>query len=126
MRLLWLLLIGAALAGCSRHRLPAPPTAEVTPPQGWSLTVINRHWLDVSIYVMSDGQRAHVGTVSATRTETYELPPHLIRTGWMIRLEADPIGATRVVRTDALVVQQGQRVEWTLETGLERSSVAVW
>jgi hypothetical protein len=122
-----LLLIGAAAtAGCSRHRSPTSDTLPATTDEGWSLTVVNRHWLDVSVYVMSDGQRARVGTVSATRTETYELPAHMIRSGRIIRLEANPIGATRVVRTDPLAVQQGQHVEWTLETGLERSSVAIW
>jgi len=121
--LLTRLLLVAALTGCSPRNAA---TAETTPVEGWSLTVINRHWLDVSIYVMSDGQRTHVGTVSATHIQTYELPSHMISVGRLIRLEANPIGATRAVRTEALTVQGGQHVEWTLETGLERSSVAVW
>jgi hypothetical protein len=120
--LLALLLAGAVAAGCSRRQAAAAPD----PDAGWSLTINNRHWLDVSIYVMSEGQRTHVGNVSATRTETYELPARMIRSGRLIRLEANPVGATRAVTTDPLNVQHGQRVEWTLETGLDRSSVAVW
>jgi hypothetical protein len=113
----------AALGGCSHQQ---PDGAETTPDEGWTLTVVNHHWLDVSVYVVSDGQRSHVGLVAATRTENYEMPARMISTGRMISLEADPIGAPRGVRTERLSIQGGQRVEWTLETGLERSSLAVW
>ena len=118
-----LLVIVATLAACGhRHGPAADPVSETE----WSLTVKNHHWLDVSIFVMYDGQRAHVGTVSATRTETYLLPSTMVSAGRTVRLEANPIGAARTLRTEALVVQGGQHVEWTLESGLERSSLAVW
>ena len=121
------LLTVALLAACTpRHGPHGPSLPSVGPAEGWSLTVVNRHWLDISIVVMSDDQRSHLGTVSATQTQTYELPARMIATGRLIRLEANPIGATRILRTDPLLVQSGQRVEWTLETGLERSTVAVW
>lgn len=123
-----LLSIGAAaalLSACShRHSsgAEAPPEVE----QGWTLTIVNHHWLDVSVYVMSDGDRSHVAMVTATRTQSFEMPARLITGGRLIVLEADPIGATRPVRTERLAVQGGQNVEWTLESGLERSSVAVY
>ena len=124
-QLLW---IGAAVAalggaGCSHQH---PDSAPTTPDEGWTLTVVNHHWLDVSIYVMSDGQRSHVALVSATRTESFEMPARMISTGRLVTLEADPIGSPRGVKTERLSIQGGQHVEWTLETGLERSSVAVW
>ncbi len=118
-------ILGAVLlAACVARGGASLPGA--APSEGWSLTVVNHHWLDVSIVVMSDDQRSHLGTVSATQTQTYELPARMIATGRVIRLEANPIGATRILRTDPLLVQPGQRVEWTLETGLERSMVAIW
>ena len=113
----------AALAACS-HRPAAD--AEPNPNEGWTLTVINHHWLDVSIYVMSDGGRSHVALVPATLTQSFEMPARMITGGRLIVLEANPIGANRTVRTERLSVQGGQRVEWTLETGLERSTVAVY
>jgi hypothetical protein len=120
---LLLLLTTAALAACShRHRIPEDSVAETE----WSLTVTNHHWLDVAIYVMYDGQRQHVGTVTATQNATFLLPAHMIAPGRMVRIEANPIGATRSVTTEGLTIRGGQHVEWTLETGLERSSVAVW
>jgi hypothetical protein len=54
------------------------------------------------------------------------MPARMIGGGRLITLEANLIGATRSVRTERLLVQGGQRVEWTLETGLERSTVAVY
>ncbi|HXO86037.1 MAG TPA: hypothetical protein VN803_10995 [Gemmatimonadales bacterium] len=113
----------AALTGCSHRHAESAGT---TPDEGWTLTIINHHWLDVSVYIMSDGRRSHIGTVSATQTANYDMPARLIGPGRMITLEANPIGATRAVRSDALSIQGGQRVEWTLETGLERSTVAVY
>ena len=122
-RLLWICATFTALVGCSHHHASETETA---PDEGWTLTVINHHWLDVSIYVMSDDGRAHVGTVSATHTQSFEMPARMISTGRTVTIEANPIGSNNTLRTDALTVQGGQRVEWTLETGLERSTVAVY
>lgn len=124
----WVLWMGAAvavLAACSHRGSPADETSPAAD-QGWTLTINNRHWLDVSVYVSSDGDRSHVGLVAATRTESFEMPARMIRTGRLIRLEADPIGAPREVRTEALSVTGGQHVEWTLETNLAQSRVSIW
>jgi hypothetical protein len=121
--------MAAALANCTHRRsAPAPAPAPIDDAQEaeWTLMVINHHWLDVSIYVTYENQRAHVGTVAATHTETYVLPSRMLSGGRIIRLEGNPIGAQRNVTTDPLTVRGGGRVEWTLESGLERSTVAVW
>lgn len=122
-RWLWIGVATAVLGSCAHGR-----SAETAPEpeQGWTLTIVNRHWLDVSVYVTSEGQRSHVGLVAATLTQSYEMPARLIGSGRLISLEADPIGAPRGVRSERLSVQGGQHVEWTLESGLERSSVSVW
>ena len=124
-RFLWIFAALGLLAGCSRPHSAGAETAPA-PDEGWTLTVINHHWLDVSVYVISDGPRSHVALVAATRTESFEMPARMISGGRLIVLEANPIGANRAVRTERLAVQGGARVEWTLETGLERSTVAVY
>ncbi len=43
-----------------------------------------------------------------------------------IQLFGDAIGNDTYARTDILVVQAGQYIEWTLETDLRRSSVGVF
>jgi hypothetical protein len=118
-----LVLLAALLTGCvhrSRSSVDAVPEAD------WTLTVNNHHWLDVSVFVLHDGGRTRLGTVAATRNETYTLPFRMITAGRTVRFEANPIGATSNVATDAVTVRGGGHVEWTLESGLERSSVAVW
>jgi len=122
-RLLWIGAIFTALVGCS-HRHGAETGS--APDEGWTLTIVNHHWLDVSIYVMSDAGRSHVALVAATRTESFEMPARMITGGRLITLEANPIGANQTLRSERLAIQGGQRVEWTLETGLERSTVAVY
>src|SRR5437867_11922871 len=88
-------ILGAVLlAACAARGGASLPGA--APSEGWSLTVVNHHWLDVSIVVMSDDQRSHLGTVSATQTQTYELPARMSASGRLIRLEGNPIGATRI------------------------------
>ena len=116
-------MLTSAIPSCARGRSAA---SEPAPQTEWSLTVVNRHSLDISVYVTYDGQRSHVGVVPATSTATYVLPPHLIAPGRTVRLQANAIGSTRRVTTDALLVRAGQHVEWNLEIGLGQSSVAVW
>ena len=54
------------------------------------------------------------------------LPARLLGQGREIRLLGDAIGNEAYATTDILVVQQGQYIEWTLETDLRRSSVGVF
>lgn len=124
-RLLWIGVVAAVLGACS-HRHQGEAEAAPVADQGWTLTIVNHHWLDVSIYVMSGGERQHVALVTATRTERFDMPAHMINGGRTIMLEADPVGGPRSVRSERLVVQGGQNVEWTLEHGLEHSTVAVY
>lgn len=117
------LLLASAMPSCGRRRGSLP---EETPQAEWSLTVINRHSLDVTVFVISDGRRTHVGSVPSLRTVTYVLPSHLVGPGRTVRLEANAIGSRERGTTEALLVRGGQHVEWTLQGGLDRSSVAVW
>jgi hypothetical protein len=121
--LLWICAALTTFAACSHRRAG---DTQANPDEGWTLTVINHHWLDVSVYVNTDGGRSHVALVPATFTQSFDMPARMITGGRLITLEANPIGANRTVRTERLSVQGGQRVEWTLETGLERSTVAVY
>jgi hypothetical protein len=117
------LLLASALPGCAgRHNTPP----EETPQAEWSLTVTNRHTLDVSVYVAYDGQRQHVGVVRAFGTATFVLPPNMITAGRMPRLEANAIGSTKRVTTESLPVRAGQQVRWVLENGLDQSNVSIW
>ena len=117
-----LLIAGVAGAGaCASHR-PAP----VDPRGEFALAVINHHWLDVTIYVVHNGERTRVGTVTASSTDRFMLSGRLLGATREVYLIGRAVGSQQVVRTEVLVVQPGQYIEWTLENPLRRSSVAVY
>jgi hypothetical protein len=43
-----------------------------------------------------------------------------------LTLIGEAIGSSDVARTEMLVIQPGQYIDWTLETNLRRSSVGVF
>jgi hypothetical protein len=120
-----MVVLAAVLGGCGR-RSPAAAPEDTAPQAEWSLTVINRHSLDVTIHVVTDGQQARVGSVGATQTQSFVLPARMVGPGRTVRLEAGAIGSPHRARSESLVVRYGQHVEWVLENGLRHGSVAIW
>lgn len=120
--LLWsgLACAGHRAAGARGSQPPAPEPVEVI------LTVTNHHWLDVTIYVLHDGQRSRVGTVTAVSTQQFVLPMRLLGISRQFQLLGEAIGSPAYARTEMLLIQPGQAIEWTLESDLRRSSVGVF
>jgi hypothetical protein len=106
-----------------------PPAATPSDPMSTGrvlVTVNNNHRADVTIYVIGDGQPIRVGTATAAATANFDVAARLLGQGRQLRLRADPIGGRNVHTSELIRVGPGQRVEWTLETDLNRSSVAVY
>jgi hypothetical protein len=116
------LLLGTA--ACLRPPAPAPndpiSTGRV------ALTVHNNFRSDINVYVIGDGQPTRVGTATAAATTTFDVPARLLGQGRQLRLRADPIGGRSVHTSELVRVGPGQRIDWTLETDLSRSSVAIY
>ena len=105
--------------GKSGQQAAAPPEGKI------ALSVTNHNYLDVVIYVLHDGQQTRVGTVTGSSSQQFYLRP-LLGMDREIRLLGHPIGGQTTARTETLVVQPGQHIEWTLETDLRRSGVGVY
>src|SRR2546426_7716110 len=122
---LLLMVLGTA---CARHRAPqaTPQRAPVPEAIEVVLTVTNHHWLDVVVYIEHDGQRTRVGTVTAVSTQQFLLPMRQLGASHQFRLYGAAIGSPEAVRTETLSIQPGQGIEWTLDSSLRRSSVAVF
>lgn len=90
------------------------------------IRVVNRHALDVTVFALVAGQRLRLGLVNSASSQSFELPLRLLAGGATLRLRAEPVGREEGITTEALSVQRGQRVEWMLESGLERSTVGVY
>jgi hypothetical protein len=112
--------------GCFFGKPPAEPAGA----SDWSgeilLQIVNHHWLDVTIFVIHDGQRTRLGVAGGNAQTRIMLPQRLLGVGRELQLYGDPIGSLERAITEVVVVQPGQYVEWLLESGLDRSTVAVY
>ena len=117
------LILGIALAtiACAgRHHARPEPVSDIP------LKVTNHNWLDVTIYVLHDGQRTRIGSVTGSSTQDFTLPRWLLGQSHELALLGEAIGSPDFARTELLNIQPGQYIEWTLETDLRRSSVGVF
>jgi hypothetical protein len=89
------------------------------------LVVENHHWNDVIVYVLHDGVADRIGLVTAVKTSTFVIPSRRLGTSGLIQLRGHAVGAPDDHTTDKFLVQAGQEIQWTLESDLARSSVAV-
>ncbi len=89
------------------------------------LSLTNNNWNDVTVLVLHDGELSRVGEVTAASTAHFSLPAWMLGHSRTVRLVARPIGSNDRAITDLLVIQQGQVVEWTLESHLDRSYVTL-
>ena len=103
----------------------ASPTYDA--PEGEiALSVTNHNYLDVVVYVVHDGQQTRVGMVTGSSDAVFFVPARLLGMGREVQLYGRAIGSDAVARTQTLIVQPGQYIEWTLQTDLRRSSVGVY
>jgi len=119
-----LLLPGAG--GCFFGSKAPDPVADADWSGDVPLQVVNHHWLDVTVYVIHDGQRTRLGVAGGTAETQMVLPSRMLGMGGDIQLWGDPIGSSERAITETLVVHPGQFIEWSLEWGLDRSSVGVY
>ncbi len=124
--LLALLLVAPACFVFNRGNKATPAPALDAPEGEIALNVTNHNYLDVVVYVLHDGLQTRVGTATGSTSSLFFLPARLLGQGREIQLLGEAIGNDTFARTDILVVQRGQYIDWTLETDLRRSSVGVF
>jgi hypothetical protein len=90
-----------------------------------ALDIDNHNWSDVVVSVEHDGKRDRLGTVKAASKQTLRIPTMWIGASRAIRLIAHRIGAVGEFRSDGFSVQHDQSIEWTLESDLQLSSIAL-
>jgi hypothetical protein len=110
----------------NRGSKAAPSPAADIPEGEIALSVTNHNYLDVVVYVLHDGLQTRVGTVTGSSSTVFFVPARLLGLGRELRLYGRAIGSDDYARTEMLLIQPGQYIEWTLETQLRRSSVGVF
>ncbi len=129
----------ALLATACAARRATPPLTDAAPAGVSESTFVvdvpmrveNRFYGDVVLYIDRGGMRSRLTTVTGTTTSDILIPRRYFTTGVPIRLIAEGIGAAsggeRVsTNTGDLMVRPGQRIVWSLETQLQRSTVGVY
>jgi hypothetical protein len=120
------LLLGASGCFIFHHGNGDPQPSFDVPAGEIALNVTNHNYLDVVIYVLHDGQQTRVGMVTGSSASILFVPARLLGMGHELQLFGRAIGSEAFARTQTLIIQAGQYIEWTLETDLRRSSVGVF
>jgi hypothetical protein len=111
--------LSSAMSCAFRHQNSVDDETDVV-----TLNVINHNPLDMVIYNVRGGYRERIGDVTAAARGAFRL--HLRRyPGNEVQFYADPIGRSQGVTSDVLHLFPGQSADWTLETDLARSSIAI-
>jgi hypothetical protein len=109
--------------GCARHAaesgVGSESRAEI------ALVVENHHWSDIIVHLLHDGVLDRIGLATAVKTSTFIIPSRRLGTAGLIRLRGHAVGAPDDHTTEAFLVRPGQKIVWTLESDLARSSIAV-
>jgi hypothetical protein len=102
-----------ATAACVGKGKNAPvPQAPTT------VFVRNRAFIDVDVFALYGGIRTRLGTVAASGTGTFRIPPTVVGEGRALRFLVDPIGSRRLGRSFEIYVRPGSRVTLTIPSSM--------
>lgn len=117
------LVASASLAACT----PAMSNSgEAMLPDHTTLIVENNNWTDMTVYVLRDGSRARIGSVTGLGKARFRLSDALIGGAGDVRILADPLGAGERFVSHPLTILPGQEVRLRLENNIALSSYSVW
>ncbi len=97
----------------------SPSHAEV------SVEVKNHNWSDITIYVVTGGLPQRLGMVTALSKASFAFSSQHLKTGSSVRLRALPVAGSSFT-SEAILVQPGQAIIWTLQNDLDISTLSVY
>ena len=115
-----------AVCACAGPRQRLGDEASPSPiADGFELTLNNRHWLDVNVFIQHDGESSRVTLVTASSSQSLILPVWMLGDSKLVRIIAEPVGAQGSYTTDLLRVDLGQSLEVNVESDLARSNYSI-
>jgi hypothetical protein len=105
----------------SRHSPPSRSTVK----SEISVEVENHNWSDITVYLLVGGLPQRLGMVTGLRNATFAFSSLRLNTGSGVRLRALPVAGDPYT-TEAILVQPGQAIFWTIENDLSASSFMVY
>lgn len=88
------------------------------------LQVDNHNWSDVVVYLLHGGMRTRLGTVGTAHSTSFRFPASYAAAD-RVSLLVTPIGSQQRFESERFSVLSGQRVFWTVENALNRSSLLI-
>jgi len=120
------LVLAAAVAACGLFgRQPGDEAPGGGERAAVTVNVRNLAWKNIHVYVIAGGSWESLGVLSSQDDTTYEVSRTLLGGRREIRLAADPVGSREGFISDPILVEPGDRVEWTIQDNLALSSVFV-
>lgn len=118
------LVASASLAACA----PAMNGSEEVAQRNAETTLVvqNNNWTDMTVYVLRDGARARIGSVTGLSQGRFRLSDALVGGAGDVRILADPLGAGERFVSHPLIIMPGQEVRLRLENNIALSSYSVW
>ena len=116
------LIAASALSACAPHSGRAGQLQRVQT----TLMVENNNWMDMTVYVVRDGLRSRVGSVTSFTRSRFVLTPAMIGGVGEIRLLADPLGSNQQFLSEPILVNEGQQVRFRVENNMQLSSYTVY
>jgi hypothetical protein len=116
--------MGATLssAGACTHNY-YEASGEVAPSSIIGLTVRNDNFLDMDVYVVSEGLATRVGTVTGNSSAHFVLNESLASRD--LRIVATPIGGNGRASSGSITVEPGQTIDFRIGSTLRNSSVII-
>jgi hypothetical protein len=111
--------------GCGHPSRGNPASTDSLLQTEVSVEIENHNWNDITIYLMTAGLPQRLGMVTALSYATFAFPSQRLNTSSSVRLRALPV-AGRAFTSEAILVQPGQAIMWTLENDLDISSLSVY
>ena len=124
------------LAACGGHHATSTDTGPVATVANDHLLTIrvdvqNDNMQDVNVYVLHGGLRSRVGVAGAASASSFTFPAYYAARATMVQIAAVPLiggrfGWRKSIISDPVAVQFGQRIQFSLESDLSRSTIAVY
>lgn len=124
MRNLFALLLIVCVATSCSHNKHASDSMEESADA--TLHVENHHYGDVDIFVIHNGSRTRVGSVTASSDQTFTLNSRIIGTVGTLQILAHGIGEPGSVTSESFSIRRGMQISWTLDSSLSRATLAIY
>lgn len=119
-------LMGFSSSGCATGGGEDPQTELAPREEGLAVTVHNQNWSTVHCYLLLDSRSVSLGQVSTNRVETFTVRDGVLGSHRSVRLLADPVGSTDSYTTEPILIESGDRIEWTLRNPFSLSSIQLY